>query len=119
MSADRLAEIRARWAQTTPGPWLWDGSPTQPAALFNPHEGVIIFEAAGEDRMRWPSPNRVTDQSAIAAAPEDIAWLCAEVERQAKLLTAAHHALRSYQYHNASPDLAREVADAIEGQPAP
>mgnify|MGYP001139431241 FL=1 len=81
MSADRLAEIRARWAQTTPGPWLWDGSPTQPAALFNPHEGVIIFEAAGEDRMRWPSPNRVTDQSAIAHAPEDIAWLCAEVER--------------------------------------
>lgn len=32
----------------------------------------------------------------------------------AKLLRAAAHALRSYQYGNASPDLAQEVADAID-----
>lgn len=29
-------------------------------------------------------------------------------------LTVAVHALRSYQYGNASPDLAKEIADAIE-----
>ena len=31
-----------------------------------------------------------------------------------KLLTAASHALRSYEFGNASPDLAREMAVAIE-----
>jgi hypothetical protein len=33
--------------------------------------------------------------------------------QSAELLTAAEHALRSYQHGNASPDLAEEVADAI------
>lgn len=28
---------------------------------------------------------------------------------------AAYHALRSYQYHNASPDLAAEIADHLAG----
>jgi hypothetical protein len=39
-----------------------------------------------------------------------------------KLLTAAAHALRSYEFGNASPDLAREMAGAIEeylAAPAP
>jgi hypothetical protein len=31
-----------------------------------------------------------------------------------ELLETAKNALRSYQYHNASPDLAKEVADKIE-----
>lgn len=31
-----------------------------------------------------------------------------------ELLIAANHALRSYQYGNASPDLAEEVADKID-----
>jgi hypothetical protein len=30
------------------------------------------------------------------------------------LLRAAFHALRSYQYGNASPDLAKEIADKLE-----
>lgn len=33
---------------------------------------------------------------------------------QLKLLTASYHALRSYQYGNSSPDLARELADELE-----
>lgn len=35
-------------------------------------------------------------------------------ERTHKLLTGASHALRSYQHGNASPDLAAEIADAID-----
>lgn len=31
-----------------------------------------------------------------------------------KLLTAAYHALRSYQYGNTSPDLAESLADNIQ-----
>lgn len=31
-----------------------------------------------------------------------------------QLLTAASHALRSYQYHNASPELAEGIADDID-----
>ena len=37
-----------------------------------------------------------------------------EIVALRKLLGAAGHALRSYQYGNASPDLAEEIANQIE-----
>lgn len=37
-----------------------------------------------------------------------------EIVALQNLLGAAGHALRSYQYHNASPDLAEEIANEIE-----
>lgn len=41
-------------------------------------------------------------------------WLSLKNADQTKLLQAAVHALRSYQYGNGSPDLAKEIADRIE-----
>ena len=38
----------------------------------------------------------------------------AELNDLIKVASAAVHALRSYQYGNSSPELAEEVADALE-----
>jgi len=71
--SDRLDEIRARWAAATPGPWearvhegLW--------AICHPH-GWIMDGCDSIPRGDGP------DAVAIAAAPEDVAWLVGEVER--------------------------------------
>lgn len=42
--------------------------------------------------------------------------LIAERDALRKLCWSAGHALRSYEYGNVAPDLAKEVADAIERQ---
>ncbi|WP_340519816.1 hypothetical protein [Cupriavidus necator] len=44
----------------------------------------------------------------LAASPAD------QLEDARKLLTAASHALRSYQYGNAATDLAESIADRID-----
>ena len=47
----------------------------------------------------------------IYMLPEDVPDLISEVRALRKALTTAEHALRSYQYGNASTELAREIAD--------
>lgn len=37
-----------------------------------------------------------------------------ELSQLRKMLTAASHALRSYQHYNSSPDLAESIADEID-----
>jgi hypothetical protein len=66
--SDRLAEIKARWAKVLPLAKPWTPNLT---------EILCYFEDEGEPRVwDWDGTGR-----AIAAAPEDIAWLVAEVER--------------------------------------
>lgn len=36
--------------------------------------------------------------------------------RARELLRAAYHALRSYEYGNSSPDLARDIADRLRAE---
>jgi hypothetical protein len=48
------------------------------------------------------------------------AWGCPECVREMRqMLIGAVHALRAYQYGNASPDLAESVADSIERKITP
>jgi hypothetical protein len=84
LSEERLAEIRARLENATPGPWEWEGT-----------DGSLSLLKAGEDRMVlavsrcdscWKSQGRCwhpVDEDAvfIAHAPEDLAALLAEVDR--------------------------------------
>lgn len=89
---DRIEEIKARLAKATPGPWVWDGDPVQPDALFSDTAEVTIFEAVdayNNAAMRWPGQNRVADQAFIAHAPEDIAYLLAELETARAALAGA------------------------------
>lgn len=55
-------------------------------------------------------------RAAIATRPKVKMWVRSETPEQVKerLLLAASHALRSYQLGNASPELAKEVANAID-----
>jgi hypothetical protein len=71
--------------------------------------------------LREPPEAAPLDESDEEFTPEQQAALMADYtrwrarrEEPTKLLTAALHALRSYQYGNAATELAREVADPIE-----
>ncbi len=65
--SDRLAEIEARWKAATPGPW----------------KASTYFD----DYVDWywniegPEPRNDADVAAIAAAPDDVSYLLAEVRR--------------------------------------
>jgi len=82
-----------------------------PAALTDGE----IWEAADKIQGLEDVPDRVIlnlvraiESRMLAASPAD------QVEDAHKLLTAASHALRSYQYGNAAPDLAESIADRID-----
>lgn len=92
----RIEEIRERWEKVTPGPWALD-----PAFWSPPSWG----EAMHYRRVVHGEPNRISgirrplfstngaadgseqatqnhhDAAAVAAAPDDVAWLLAEIER--------------------------------------
>lgn len=67
-------------------------------------EGDLIVDSQDETVMDLCSVD-INDEEArlIAAAPDML-----------RVLTAAELALRSYEFGNASPDLARQVADAAK-----
>lgn len=75
---DRAEEIRRRWEAATPGPWYADvirdaGTETWviPGALrWNGYTSGLCCD---EDRGT---------AEAIAAAPDDVAWLLAELDRR-------------------------------------
>lgn len=106
-----LDEIRARWANATPGPWKAGGPVTREALLRAAPSGLSaeVYEIGHNsdhfppalavvndycvphplrgpkvlDRERWTAADNA---QAIAHAPEDVAWLLAEVERLRALL---------------------------------
>ena len=65
---DRLEEIEERWAKTTRGPW-W------------PDVGNLTCVGAGTGPTEYIAMTNARDRDAIAAAPQDIAHLIAEVKR--------------------------------------
>lgn len=72
MSSTRIDEIRARLAAATPGPWNWVGRHLESDAL------TILVDDTLSDFAEAVRPG---DAALIAAAPDDIAHLLAEVER--------------------------------------
>lgn len=86
----KLDEIRARWAKATPGPWE-----------IEREEDDVVTHAISPCDLGYPSTigplqdvvyrsmdveQVEADAEAIAHAPEDIAFLLAEVERLQKLV---------------------------------
>jgi hypothetical protein len=88
----------------TPGPWINDNglvAGSESRARFAPGVSVDLFDAS-----QYPAElhdEMMANAALLSAAPE-LLIAC----------KAAVHALRSYQYHNASTELAEEIADACE-----
>lgn len=92
LTPERLGEIRARLARATPGPWRWapyDGGSihfltNQPAERDDPYRAPL--PRIHSDGSAWGEYSADIDvdgpdAALIAAAPQDIADLLAEVER--------------------------------------
>lgn len=96
-------------------------------------EAEAIGDAIGVDESHFPAPPWrsgcsarsardavVADELALSVSDADmpINDLTGDLEQQcdelAEVLRSAVHALRSYQYGNASPDLAKDVADRAD-----
>ena len=76
MSADRLAEIKARADAATKGPWHWrEGEPTSLVHVTSPRMHPWNILKAPD----W-GPT-LADAEFIAAAREDVPWLVERVER--------------------------------------
>jgi len=78
----------------TPGPW----------SIVPALNGNLIQGADGSRVVRGQGGIKSWGDARLIAATPDLL----------KQLAAALHALRSYEYGNASPNLAGELADAIE-----
>lgn len=80
----------------SPAPWIWEG----------PADNIHVVQAkAPHMRVCFLTSNgpTVANANLIAAAPELY-----------RMLVAAQAALKSYQYGNASPELAEEICAAID-----
>lgn len=84
---DRLQEIEERWEGATPGPWKIRGPEDSYlydfVHILGPNEENILVEPTSHSVSGSWSTGDATDATyqAVAAAPEDIAWLVAEVKR--------------------------------------
>lgn len=77
---DRLAEIRALLAASTPGPWLHG---TECGDLWGPDGALVISTGMHEG-------NHENDLNLIAAAPALLAWAADEVERLREIIRDVH-----------------------------
>jgi hypothetical protein len=76
---DRLEEIRARWkAVRSATPWHTD----ETGAAVVAADGTTVATHSVDGWWAGSGPQlHPEDAAAIAAAPEDVAWLVAEIER--------------------------------------
>lgn len=78
MTAERIGQIRARLASATPGPrdhgngYVWIRTGHQPGDPDVPDTRIVQCSER--------------DAEFIAAAPDDIAWLLAEIERMQRII---------------------------------
>lgn len=97
----------------TPGPWTAitgrNGLPNGPVFAPTPAGARQVALACGDAPSHQPESAGATveimsaNARLIAAAPDML-----------RVLTAAEHALRAYQFGNVDPSLAEQVGDAIK-----
>lgn len=129
----KIEEIRERWKKVTPGPWALDpafwsppswgetmhyrrvvhGEPNQISGIRRP-----LFSTNGAADGSEQATQNHHDAAAVAAAPDDVAWLLAEVDRLkaqvAAFSSARDAAKRGWQQANEQvEDLQRQLAEAV------
>lgn len=121
---DRLAEIGARLARATPGPWQTDG--LDPKRINDAGRGNMVARTMSNEP--YP-PRQYSDAEFIGHAPADIGWLVSEVERLRKDCEAIGQQMSHYAVEMRTAQLEVErlralcgrAADYLDpaGQPAP
>lgn len=86
--------------------------------LYEQLAPMFDYETRKESAVAWndvPENNRNLMVEVVYLLLKELNTPSVEMEAEiSKLLTAAKHALRSYQFGNSAPDLAESTADAIE-----
>lgn len=79
--SDRLAQIRRRWEHVaSPTPWRVD--PDSGGGVVLAADGTTVATHSVDGWWAGSGPQlQPEDAEAIAHAPEDVAWLIAEIER--------------------------------------
>lgn len=85
MSGDRVPEIEARWAHTSPVPWQ-----ARPHEMRRNCATVRTTDEHGTFVAQYLTPE---DAEAVAHAPEDLAWLIGEVARLRRYILDLGHDL--------------------------
>ncbi len=93
----RLKEIEDRWAMATPRPWnaiqrsndgrnQWSILAPEESDYVRLTESIFLFHTPNNKRRRFP---KETDANAraVAAAPEDVSWLCTELRAAKKRIS--------------------------------
>jgi hypothetical protein len=110
---DRIDQIRARWKAATPGPW---SICPERIYIFGPRMEMIADDNGpdGAFRLRGVGGRLPMDANieAIAAAPEDVAWLLRVAEAARAVIG---HFERSGIEWRGEPTLVA-LADALEGR---
>jgi hypothetical protein len=105
--------------QPTPGPWVWDCTELW-SRLMGPDGGPVLTLLSDDPtttiglRVKGERRDGPPWEYHPATADHPDARLIALAPAMLSLISGMISALRSYQHGNASPDLAREVADAAE-----
>lgn len=118
-TTERLAEIEARWAEATPGPWAWHGNERNHNVYLIQEYGQTVmalrrwgmqkaqpaftvnhFLKAASDMLETDHNGVIwsmnhPDARAIAAAPDDVAYLLAEL-RAAREVIAWYADTKNY-----------------------
>lgn len=89
---DRLAEIKARLAAATPGPWAEqlhpEISPPHKPRVHGHMDTTLVCEVGNAEDWVRAYDEWQANADFIAHAPEDIAWLVAELEQKTVKPTA-------------------------------
>lgn len=107
MTDQQLQEIQERLANITPGEWKRDTT-IGSIPFVRLDDGTPIVSHHFTDVKAW------NDCNFIAHAPADVSALLTELSKARKLLAAASHGLKSYQFGNVGPDLAESLVSKID-----
>jgi hypothetical protein len=103
---DVVAEMRLAHARTTQGNWVDMGNAISSDVEGHPTVAMTAMSPYAPKNLRECEANAEWIAYAHHRWPAMVDAL--------EMLDAAYNALRSYQFHNSSPELAEEIADAME-----
>ncbi len=108
MNNSRIAEIEARCAAATLGPWDWSGGHTE-----DPRVGFAVHGHVSWDQFGMPDGSyKMVDADFIAHARDDVPWLIARVRALEAGLQTIDNLINAPQWDSARRWRVGEIARA-------